>query len=438
MGAARGDFHHCATQGPGDRAILALGVDDDNIIIGSQGHIFNRRLHSHRFAGAGNAQVKGMGRNEPLAFTNQQVLGNGVDTIRQAAGVLDFLDPEGHKYGGALGGQRAQGLHPAQAIGQNRVQPVLLLIAQGGKLAKVLPANRKQCLGVRVQLLQAVRNMDQCNHSENHPLISLREVGEKFLGLSPELFQLIGNGCGKVVLVVLPLLPACNIRLNAQDTALYLPHGLIGGNGQNINREHEVSREVGQVGNHLIFDVTGIVLQKQHPAHLVTHLKVSGLEGKSIRANEVPEVEPTADGRCLVKGKILLLSGPEKVMEDTEPVVGGKRLGPGVQPSKALGQIGVHPPEIGSGLLDFPLRYGKGDVFLLNQIVAFGGPSGQDLIGFPTIAVQLVPALFHQDLPLEVHRIDPAIDDGDFCGGVSRQGVEHRAVGKENGPALLL
>ena len=305
-------------------------------------------------------------------------------------------------------------------------------------MAKVLPPNRKQCLGVRVQLLQAVRNMDQCNHSENHPLISLREVGEKFLGLSPELFQLIGNGSGKVVLVVLPLLPACNIRLNAQDAALDLPHSLIGGNGQNINREHEVSREVGQVGNHLIFDVTGIVLQKQHPAHLVTHLKVSGLEGKSIRANEIPEVEPAADGRCLVKGKILLLSGTEKVMEDTEPVVGGKRLGPGVQPSKALGQIGVHPPEIGSGLLDFPLRNGKGDVFLLNQIVAFGGPSGQDLIGFPTIAVQFVPALFHQDLPLEVHRIDPAIDDGDFCGGVSRQGVEHRAVGEENGPALLL
>lgn len=88
---------------------------------------------------------------------------------------------------------------------------------------------------------------------------------------------------------------------------------------------------------------------------------------------------------------------------------------PGVQPSKAFGQISVYPSEIGPGLLNFPLWDGKSDVLLLDQIVAFGGPSGQDLIGFPTIAVQLVPALFHQDLPLKVHRIDPAIDDGDFA-----------------------
>ena len=43
---------------------------------------------------------------------------------------------------------------------------------------------------------------------------------------------------------VLALLPPGNIRFNAEDTALYLPDGLIGGDGENINGQHQVSRKI--------------------------------------------------------------------------------------------------------------------------------------------------------------------------------------------------
>ena len=133
--AVGGDFDNLAAQSLGQRAVLALGVNNNHIVAGAQHNLGNGVLHSHALAGAGDAQIKAVGGNEPLAVTNQKVAGNGVNAVGQPAGVLYLLHPVGHKDGGALGGQRPQGLDAPEAVGQDGVQPVLLLVAQNGKLA---------------------------------------------------------------------------------------------------------------------------------------------------------------------------------------------------------------------------------------------------------------------------------------------------------------
>ena len=135
VGTVGRDFNDLAAQGPGQWSILPFRVNDDNVVVCCQGNIGNGGFHSHRLAGAGDAQVKGVGRNEPLPVTDQQVFTYSVHTIVQTAGVLDLLGTEGHEHGGALRGQRPQGFHPAQAIGQHRIQSILLLIPQHRKLA---------------------------------------------------------------------------------------------------------------------------------------------------------------------------------------------------------------------------------------------------------------------------------------------------------------
>ena len=86
-------------------------------------------------------------------------MGHGIDTIVNAALVLDLLGLEGHKDGGALGGQAAHGLHPLEAIGQHGVEAVLLLVFEGGDLTTTALPDGNQRFGVLIQLLQRVGQM---------------------------------------------------------------------------------------------------------------------------------------------------------------------------------------------------------------------------------------------------------------------------------------
>ena len=94
--------------------------------------------------------------------------------------------------------------------------------------------------------------------------------------------------------------------------------------------------KVRQVGNHFISHIAGIVLEKQYPAKLAAHLKVIRLERQAVRADQVTEVRAPADGGGLVKGEMLLLTGPEEVVKDTEAVMAGNGSGPGIQPPKVF------------------------------------------------------------------------------------------------------
>ena len=135
-----------------------------------------------------------------------------------------------------------------------------------------------QRLRVGVQLLQRVRHVYDGDIGKNHPLVAGTQVIQKLLRLRPQLLQLIGDAGREIIAAVLALLPPSNIRFDTEDTALHLPDGLIGGNGENINGQHEVSREIRQLGDHLVLDVAGVVPQKQDAPHLAAHLKVIRLE----------------------------------------------------------------------------------------------------------------------------------------------------------------
>ena len=234
------------------------------------------------------------------------------------------------------------------------------------------------------------------------------------------------------------MLPPGHIGFHGQDTALDLLHRLVRGDGENVDGEHEAAGEVRQLGNHIVLEERCQVFEEQHPANLAAHLKVSGLKGKAVRADEVAEVQPTADSFALVKGEILFLAGAEKVVEDTQTVIIGDSPRAGVQPSKALGKVALHPAEVGAGVLNFPLGDGQGDKLVLHQIVALGHLVQQDLVGLPAVLVQPVALFFHQDGALEVLKIQPAVADGDFGGSIRRQGVQHAAVGEEDGAAVIV
>ena len=83
-----------------------------------------------------------MGRDQPLAVANEQVFADGVDAIADTACVLNLLRAKRHEDRRTLGRQRPQRLDPAQAVRQDGIQAVLLLVVKRGEMAGVLPPDR--------------------------------------------------------------------------------------------------------------------------------------------------------------------------------------------------------------------------------------------------------------------------------------------------------
>ena len=295
-----------------------------------------------------------------------------------------------------------------------------------------------QRLGIGVQLLQVVGQMDQGDVGKDHALVAGAQIVQELLCLAPQLLQLIGNGGRKVVLIILALLPTGNVALDAQYPGLDFLYRLVGGDGQNVNGKHEVPGEVGQLRNHAVLDIAGILPKEQNTSHLAAHLEVVGLELHPIRGNVVPKIMAFFHSFREVELEVRLLSGPEKVMKQPQPLMVIQGPCPTVQPSEALTKVCIHPAEKGTGFLNVFSRHGDGDILILDQAVAVGGLFRENGIVFLAVSIQPVAPAFHQDTALEVHAIQAPVVDGDFGGGVGGQTVQDAAIGGEHIPLVLV
>ena len=111
-----------------------------------------------------------------VAVTDDEVAGHSVDTVVQAAGVHDLLRLERQQHSGALRGQRPHGVNAPQAVGQHRVQRVLLLVLHDGELTAVGTPDGRQGLRVLLQLLLVVGKVGQRHQRVHHPLVAGGQV----------------------------------------------------------------------------------------------------------------------------------------------------------------------------------------------------------------------------------------------------------------------
>ena len=153
----------------------------------------------------------------------------------------------------------------------------------------MLPGNGLQRFRVTVQFLLAVCQMRQRHHREHHALITGGEIVQHLTGLLALLFQVIGHNRGKIVVAVLSALPVGHIGFHTQQAVLHLPHRFIRGHWNNVDRQHEAAVQAGELVDHSVLDVAGILLQEQHPAILTTHDKVVFLKLHAVRTDGVLE-----------------------------------------------------------------------------------------------------------------------------------------------------
>ena len=178
-----------------------------------------------------------MGRGKQLAVTDNGILADLVDAVGQAAGVLDLLRPKRDRYRAAFRGESIQRVDAAQAVGQSRVQAVLLLETRRGYIAKMLLADGDQTFRVGVQFFHTVGGVDDGNEGEDHALVILRQIVHK----APAVFPL-----------------ACYIRLHAEDDAFHFLYRFIGWHRDHVDRQNQIAGILGQIGNEIVRQERGI------------------------------------------------------------------------------------------------------------------------------------------------------------------------------------
>ena len=98
-----------------------------------------------------------------------------------------------------------------------------------------------------------------------------------------------------------PPLPVGDVGFHTEELVFYLAHRFVGRHGDHVNGEHHAPVEIGQLQNHAVFDVAGVVFKEQHTAILTSHLEIIPMEFQTIRADRILEVVSTPHGRLQVE-----------------------------------------------------------------------------------------------------------------------------------------
>ena len=236
----------------------------------------------------------------------------------------------------------------------------------------------------------------------------------------------------------MPALPVRDIRLYPQQTVLHLPHSLVCGHIEDVDGQHHIAVQVGQVRHDLVLDIVGVVLQEQHPAIAVAQLQIVAVLLNPVRADVVLEVVALPGHIRHIKMKIALVSGPVEIVENTEPVRGVQLHALGAEGGEAGGQIGSDAGEVGAGVLNIPLVDCDGDILLLGDAIGPGRLVHEHLIVLPAVLVQAVLPHGHEDRLLKIRLALTAVADGELGGSGAIQAVQQFRVDPKHGFFILL
>ena len=242
------------------RAELRFRVADQYIIVRAQNNVHQLPFRGHALAAARHAKIKTVPVEQQLAVANDAVPADGISAIIDTAPVHHILHGKGRQRRRALCVHRAHRFNFPQAVGQRRVQALLLLEMERIETAQIAPRRGRDGLRVTVELRIAVRQMHQRHQHKHHPLVPRSQIIQQRLHFLPHLLHLIGRLRGKVVVRVLLLLPPGNIRLHGKHALLHVRHCLLHGDRDDLDGQHQILRELAQPGDRFVLDKIGIIL----------------------------------------------------------------------------------------------------------------------------------------------------------------------------------
>ena len=325
-----GRGRHCndlAAKGTNQRDIFRLRVQNENIIVGAHHNLADGVLAGGGFSAAGRRQNPAVAVEQCGAVRHDDVVADRVLAVIQPARHDDFLRMERQHDGGAFGGEGAHRQNLARAIGQGGVQALQLLERQRRQLAELLAGHRLHLFGGCVQLFEAVGGEDHRQQAKDQPLVAGGQVAQHLFGFGALLFHVKGNHGREVVGGVLAALPGGDVCFHPQQPVLNFTHRFVGGNRQQVQRDHHLTGQLVQFRNELIFDEIGVVLQIQRPHIQVVQLEEAGLDLHRLGAEPVLEMVAAPHGSGKVEGGGGRLTGFVEIPQKRQPVGPVQRRG---------------------------------------------------------------------------------------------------------------
>ena len=279
--------------------------------------------------------------------------------------------------------------------------------------------------------------MHERDHGKQHPLVAGREIVQHLAGFLALLLQIIRHNSGEVLVAVLPPLPVGDVRLHAEELIFYLAHRFVGRHGDHVNGEHHAPVEVGQLQNHAVFDVAGIVLEEQHTTVLIAHLKVVPMKFQTIRADRILEVVPALHGGLQVERQCRFFWSKEAA-QDIQPFGSVQLVGGRIEPRELGRDLTCHAGEECTRFIHVLFVNGNRDEPLLFYA---GGAAGDFAFQHPVElvheSVEAVAALREQDGIFKRLSVDLLVADRELRGRAAVQSVQQFAVAKEHRSLVL-
>ena len=280
--------------------------------------------------------------------------------------------------------------------------------------------------------------MHERDHSEQHPLVAGREIIQHFAGFLALLFQIIRHDSGEVLVAVLPPLPVGDVGFHAEQFVFYLAHRFVRRHGDHVDGEHHAPVEVGQLQNHAVFDVAGIVLEEQDATVLIAHFEIIPMEFQAVWTDRVLEVVSTPHGRLQVERKRSFLR-PEESAQDIQPLGSVQLVGGRIEPRELGRDLACHAGEERARFVHVFLVNGNRDKPLLLHA---GGAAGNFTFQHPVElvhkSVEVVSALREQNGIFKGLPVDLLVADRELGGRAAVQRIEKLTVSEKHGSLVLL
>ena len=218
---------------------------------------------------------------------------------------------------------------------------------------------------------------------------------------------------------------------------LSFAHSFVGRHGDHVNGEHHAPVEIGQLQNHAVFDVAGVVFKEQHTAILTSHLEIIPMEFQAVRTDRVLEVVSTPHGRLQVERQCRFFWSKEAA-QHIQPFGCVQFVGGRVETRELGRDLTCHAGEECACFVYILFVNGNREKPLLFHA---GGAAGDFAFQHPVElvheSVEAVAALRKQDGIFKRLPVDLLVADRELGGRAAVQSVQQFAVAEKHGSLVL-